>query len=193
MNTMPPPLEPAAQPSSHTIFERLGRSESAAFIEFVEQYGKWVACLVRRSLGPRCQDFEDAMQEAMLALVRAAPRFDPSRGAPTTFIATVVRRHMISRWHKADRRAVFLSHDPTDDREAGSADSTDRHNEHQLHSALRRLQPQERELLELKIVGGKTPAQIAQTTGLALQTVRRRINRALTQLRRDLTQAREAA
>lgn len=228
-----PTTTTALQPSSTSagvpnIFERLSRGEAGAFEDFVEQYGKWVACVVRRSLRWRTGDFDDAMQEAMLALFRAAPSFDRTRGAETTFIATVVRHLMIKLHRKASScpgRVVADSADLAEDENdhgagwtggdwggwcaggswgadavggsrggRGTNGGSSRHDhDHHLHKALRRLQPQERELVELAIVGGKTHAQIAQATGLSRSMIKRTIQGVLTRLRRELTSQKAAA
>lgn len=181
-----------------TILERLSRGEAQAFDDFVAQYGRLVAFHVRRSLGWHASDIDDATQDAMLAVWRAAPQFDRSRGAESTFVGTIVRRLMINRLRKARVRATIcgsalispeLLH-AQPDRAPALVDSEQAH---RLHGALDRLQPQDRELVELAIIGGKTTAQIAEATGLAPNRVARNIRCALARLRKEITARRAAA
>ena len=173
------------------IFERLARGERQAFDDFIQRYGNLVAYLVRRSLGSCREDFDDAMQDAMLALWRAAPHFDRSRGGETTFIGTVVRRLMIDRRRRARVRGVSASLNVT--QLEGTLDAELDERPHYLRSALERLRPDERMLVELAVIGGKTHAQIAQATGVPAKAVKRSIHHALSRLRQDVSLRRAAA
>jgi RNA polymerase sigma-70 factor, ECF subfamily len=165
------------------IFERLARQEAGAFDEFLARYGNLVAFLVRKALGSRTNDFDDAVQDALLALWRAAPRFDRSRGGETTFIGTIVRRLMIDRRRKAKVRAAMnladsaqLAELPHQARgEPGPC----------LHAALKRLRPMERAVVELAVVRGKTHDQIAHALNMPAKAVKHTVHAALTHLRQD--------
>ena len=54
----------------------------------------WAAKYCRRE-----QDFEDAVQAGTIGLLRAAERFDPARGAFSTFASLCIRRELL-RWMK---------------------------------------------------------------------------------------------
>jgi RNA polymerase sigma-70 factor (ECF subfamily) len=185
----------SASLSSTTIFERLSRGEAGAYEDLVERYGKLVTHLLRRGHGWRIAELDDAVQDAMMAIWRAAPNYDCTLGAESTYIGTIVRRLMINRHRRAARSvgqggqrwehgadALELAQvKDTGDAGRGCPDEA-----RQLYGAMDQLKPQDRALFELAVVGGKTQAQIAQSTGLSRKTVRKIMLRVLARLRRDL-------
>lgn len=74
-----------------------------------------VAPLLRREAGRRHRglglELEDAYQSFAAALLRSAPRYDPTVGAATTFATVVVRCEAIRLWHRGERRVEALSLD----------------------------------------------------------------------------------
>src|SRR5690349_4488944 len=177
--------------AASNIFERLSRQEPDAFDDFIEQFGNFVAFAIRKFSGARGEEFDDAMQDSLLALWQAAPHFDPSRGAETTFIGTIVRRLMIDRWRKAAARGPRISIEA--EHPEPEQDSVRHDPNHQILKALSRLGTEERTLVELAVIRGQTHAQIAQATGVARKSVKRIIHRALVRMRNDLSDRRAAA
>jgi RNA polymerase sigma-70 factor (ECF subfamily) len=178
-------------PTAANIFERLSRDEPEAFDDFIEQFGRFVAFAVRKFTRPGSDDFDDAMQDSLLAVWQAAPHFDRSRGAETTFIGTIIRRLMISRWQKASSKGprISLEAQHVEPFETSVHPEVD----HRLMLALDRLDPSQRTLVELAVIRGKTHAQIARATGMSPKEVKYSIRRALNRLRNDLTERRAAA
>jgi RNA polymerase sigma-70 factor (ECF subfamily) len=186
----------SAEPAdgSPTILQRVARGEAGAFDECVAKYGRLMTFLARKSLGPRRQDepdVDDAVQDLLIAIWQAAPRFDPSRGSEQTFIATIARHRLIDRLRKKSCRPHMgaLACDPTDH------DHVDERacNDDLASTVLARIDPAHRHLIQLALVHGKSTSEISRTTGMAHGTVKSAIHRTIVRLRDEFADRSEAA
>jgi RNA polymerase sigma factor (sigma-70 family) len=139
--------------------------------------------LVRRS-----QLAEEVAEEVYFQVWRQAPRFDPERGRPLTWLLGMARSRAID----AIRREARFQHEALDEEAApvsapaaGSGDEllavAQGHAE--LHRALLLLKPQPRQLVALAFFNGLSHEEIASQTCLPLGTVKSQIRRALLTLR----------
>ena len=145
--------------------------------------------LVRRS-----QLAEEVAEDVYYQVWRQAPRFDPERGRPLTWLLGMARSRAID----AIRREARFQHEPLDEDAApvaapaaGSGDEllavAQGHAE--LHRALLLLKPQPRQLVALAFFSGLSHEEIASQTSLPLGTVKSQIRRALITLRDTLGDA----
>ncbi len=176
---------PQITTSAPTILQRLAQGESAAYDELSRQYGRWIRVLVRRFYSPKDSEFDDAMQEAMMAIWQAAAQFDPTRGSEITYISVIVRSRMISKVRKSVQRknTVQFTHAV----EPASVDCQQPDADTDLQQALDRLAPVPRKLIVLAFVEGMSRAEIALTTGLDKRFIKYVIQTTIVRLRRDLT------
>lgn len=139
--------------------------------------------LVRRS-----QLAEEVAEEVFFQVWRQAPRFDPARGRPLTWLLGMARSRAID----AIRREARFQHEALDEESAplstpvaASGDEllavAQGHAE--LHRALLLLKPQPRQLVALAFFNGLSHEEIASQTCLPLGTVKSQIRRALITLR----------
>lgn len=142
--------------------------------------------LVRRS-----QLAEEVAEEVYFQVWRQAPRFDPERGRPLTWLLGMARSRAID----ALRREARFQHEALDEEAAPvpapSAGSGDEllavaQGHAQLHRALLLLKPQPRQLVALAFFNGLSHEEIASQTHLPLGTVKSQIRRALITLRESL-------
>jgi len=130
-------------------------------------------------------DAEDATQEIFVDLWKSMARFDPERGSAMTFVMTLARRRLIDRHRKRSRAPAAQSlADTAEPVSPLSSDSLEIEDEvGRVSSALRELRPNQREVLELSLVHGRSHQQISETTGMALGTVKSHARRGLMRVR----------
>jgi RNA polymerase sigma-70 factor (ECF subfamily) len=143
--------------------------------------------LVRRS-----QLAEEVAEDVYFQVWRQAPRFDPARGRPLTWLLGMARSRAID----AIRREARFQHETLDDDATAPAsapvgESGDEllavaQGHAELHRALLLLKPQPRQLVALAFFNGLSHEEIASQTRLPLGTVKSQIRRALITLREAL-------
>lgn len=139
----------------------------------------------------RTQLAEEVAEEVYFQVWRQAPRFDPGRGRPLTWLLGMARSRAID----AIRREARFQHEALDEEtapvSAPPAESGDEllavaQGHAQLHRALLLLKPQPRQLVALAFFNGLSHEEIASQTCLPLGTVKSQIRRALITLRDTL-------
>lgn len=134
---------------------------------------------------------EEVAEEVYFQVWRQAPRFDPARGRPLTWLLAMARSRAID----AIRREARFQHEALDEEasplHAPAAESGDEllavaQGHAELHRALLLLKPQPRQLVALAFFSGLSHEEIASQTRLPLGTVKSQIRRALATLREAL-------
>jgi RNA polymerase sigma factor (sigma-70 family) len=174
------------------VLPRVAAGDELAVRECVERYGSLIWALARR-WSPDPRDVEDAVQEVFVDLWRSAGRYDATRATEAGWVAMVTRRRLIDRMRRR-QRAVELEplpedFDQADDREI---DLDRQVRVEQAHAVLQALPLNQRTMLELSLLHGRTHDEIARETGTPLGTVKSHIRRGL-QRARDLLQAAPAS
>jgi RNA polymerase sigma-70 factor (ECF subfamily) len=128
---------------------------------------------------------EDAVQETFIRAWRAADRYDPSRGSPRTWLFAILRsvvidqhRRLAARPHETgaaaeDELANLASPDALESAIVGW----------QVEQALRRLSPEHRQVLVELRLRGRAQAELAQSLGVPVGTIKSRVHYALLALR----------
>ena len=127
---------------------------------------------------------EDAVQEAFLTVWRSAPSYHPERGAPSTWILTIVHRRAVDIVRRQQRRRAR----DVEELEEPAGDSTDETalvwaEGARVRRALGQVDPSQRRVLELAYYSGLTLSEIAVELDLPLGTVKSRLHGALSRLR----------
>jgi RNA polymerase sigma-70 factor (ECF subfamily) len=127
---------------------------------------------------------ENAVQDAFLTVWRSAARYRPERGAPGTWILTIVHRRAVDIVRREQRRRT----DPIEAYEQAIGDATAetglaRAEGGRVRRALAQLDLEQRRLLELAYYGGRTQSEIAVELDLPLGTIKSRTFKALSRLR----------
>lgn len=173
---------------TESILHRIAEGDQDAIKECMDRFGGLVWSLARRLAG-NASEAEDAVQEIFIDVWRSAGRFDPAIASETTFVAMIARRRLIDRGRRRARRPEVAAipetiesdgpaFDPAEVEEAAKA----------ALSAMERLRPEQRKVLELSIQFGRSHEQIAGTTGLPLGTVKTHARRGLIRLREILAE-----
>ena len=181
--------------------ERLARllaataaKDQAAFAELYEVtkrklFGIALMVLRRRDLA------EDVMQEAFIRIWRNAASFDPARGMPITWMATIVRNLAID-----VKRSPAA--EPTDDMELAVIPFTGRSaleeleasdNHRRLRDAMKSLDPMKRKLVIAAYINGESREELSARFGAPVNTIKTWLRRAVIDIRAALeeTDARE--
>lgn len=166
------------------LLPRIGGGDQGAVQEFIDRYGPLVWSLVRKSIRDNAQA-EDAVQEIFIALWKAASRYDPGISSEPVFITTIARRRLIDRFRMRMSRPELENLDEIvlAERDGGLARVELADEAQKAAKALRRLKPQQRELIEMWVVNGLTHIEIATSTGIPLGTVKSQIRRGLQRVR----------
>ena len=194
---------PIDSDSDVALVARMAAGDEHALGVLYDRWATTVHTIAYYLLG-QADDAEDAVEETFWQAWREAGRYDPSRGAVSSWLSTIARSRALDRQRARRRRAeepldVVV---PSSDGSGGVAGSgTATANPQQqaeaseraraVASALEKLPPEQREVIELAYFGGLSQSEIAARTSLPLGTVKTRARLALEKLRAPLAQHRE--
>ncbi len=169
---------------AEAILKRVADGDALAVQECLKRYGGLVWSLARKMLR-NSDDAEDAVQEIFVDVWKNAARFDETKSSETTFIAMIARRRLIDKIRYSTRR---ISADSLDDVLLEPFTRADKTLEisieaEQAAEAMRKLRPEQQQVLRLSIVQGMSHQEISQATGMPLGTVKTHARRGLLQVR----------
>lgn len=171
------------------LVRRVAKGDRAAFDELYRRTSPWLAVRLRR----RCADEQvvaEVMQETYLAVWRAASSFAGSAtgGSAVGWLWTIAARRLVDafrrRAHHAQTPTVAL-HDvvaPAAEEEALAGTVGD-----DVGSALRRLSPELRQVLQAMVLDGLSVRETAVLLGVPEGTVKTRARRARIAMREALS------
>ncbi len=169
---------------SQSVLQRIAAGDPSAVDECIDRYRSLIWSLARRSIKNHA-DLEDAVQEILIEIWRNAERFDPALASEATFITMIARRRLIDRQRRQARLPAWeslveeLTGGPG--HEARAVESGEE-SQKALH-AMQFLRPEERLVLEMALLEGRTQQQIATSTNMPLGTVKTHSRRGLKRLR----------
>ncbi|MBS0245455.1 MAG: sigma-70 family RNA polymerase sigma factor [Proteobacteria bacterium] len=158
--------------------------DRAAFAALFEHFAPRIKAYLLRA-GTDGTLADELAQEAMLAIWRKADSFDPARATAATWIFAIARNLRIDRFRK-EWRDVSVGDDMPEivDETAAPDDSlSDAERGARVREALRQLPPEQIKVIELSFFEEQPHAEIAQTLGIPLGTVKSRIRIAMAKLR----------
>jgi RNA polymerase sigma factor (sigma-70 family) len=173
------------------LLSRALAGDARAYEELVRRHQQ-LAFRTAYVLTGSAAEAEEAAQEAFVKAWRALGRFRP--GAPfRPWLLAIVAREAGTRRRSATRRAAWTARAAQDERWVPpSADAPtevavlQRERTATLLAALERLDPRDREVVELRHVLGLSERETAAVLGCRPGTVKSRLSRALERLRIDL-------
>jgi RNA polymerase sigma-70 factor (ECF subfamily) len=161
----------------HQLAARLARGEEAAFAELYDACADRLHRYVAMRLGsPHAAS--DVVQDAFLRAVKSRRRFRSVEN-PIAYMFQIARNEAM----RASKRRPAAERSLGTDEEFTGHDAVSRDDAEIVASALTRLMSDDREIVELKIFGGLTFAEIADVTKMPQATVATRYRRALESLR----------
>ena len=172
-----------------TLLAATAVKDQAAFAELYELtkrklFGVALTILRRRDLA------EDALQEAYIRIWRSADRFEPLRGTPITWMATIVRNVAIDVKRSPAAEAgddTLLTVIPFNGRSAlDELEASD--NYRRLQQAMQALDPMKRKLIVAAYINGESREQLSQRFGAPVNTIKTWLRRAVLDLRAGLAE-----
>ena len=192
------PLSPASTYGSDNVDEdrelvrRMSAGDTQALAQFYERWSRPVLALVVRLVRDP-DDADDVVEDTFYQAWRQASRYEPSRGAVSTWIVTIARSRALDRLRSRRRLREEpltpvtaldeLSDSVSPDPSAGAEEAERRE---RVAEALKELPPEQKEVLELAYFGGLSQTEIAERTGQPLGTVKTRTRLAGQKLRERL-------
>jgi RNA polymerase sigma factor (sigma-70 family) len=176
---------------SGTLLQRIATGDGAAVQECIDRYGGLVWSLARQytagGSGGQAET-EDAVQDIFISIWQNADRFDEAIAAEATFIAMIARRRLIDRRRKQARRRDAANMSENMPEPVAAREERLEMNDDALRAAqaLERLRPEQKQVLELSLMHGRTYEQIAESTRLPIGTVKTHARRGLQRLREVL-------
>jgi RNA polymerase sigma-70 factor (ECF subfamily) len=186
MTTASTEMEPACLDlDDATLLQRIARERSEeAFAIFHARHAAAARALAVRLTGDRAAA-EDAVQESMLRVWRAAGKFRP--GNARAWLLRILAREcwrQRQRQRGGERRALHASQT----REYAAAEVFDRDDlSSSLRSRVSSLPALERSLLNLHFKDGLSQRKISAVLAMPQQTISSRLKNALSQLRKSFT------
>lgn len=173
-------MRPREEISDADLMQRAAHGDRDAFAAIYRRHSATVYRFARLMTGCGAAA-EDIVQEAFLALMRDAARYDPRRASLATYLYGVAR-YQTRRRLRRDRRFVPLAPagaDTTPDGSATVADEMERQDEiARLRRAILSLPSRYRETLVLCELQDLSYEETAAVMGCAIGTVRSRLHRA---------------
>ena len=173
-----------------TLVERARAGDEAALARLVDAYAPSILRFGRKLCRDE-QDAQDVMQQTLLSVVTHIGEF---RGDShfTSWLFAIARSHCIK---QRTRGAAALPREPLD--RAGLAVAAPAHQvpdeaasreqlERALDTAIRALDPDQREVLVLRDVEGLSAVEVGEALGLSVEAVKSRLHRARKALRGQL-------
>ena len=161
------------------------RRERRAFDLFYDRYAQIIFNLCVRILKDEAES-QDVLQEIFLQIWREAERFDASRASVKTWLFTIARSRSLDRY-RSRKTAKSRIEEQEEDQLQRIADKGDLQNasvtQQYVTSALNRLTPEQRVVLELSYYEGLTQEEIAERLQEPLGTIKSRIRASLIKLR----------
>lgn len=174
-----------------------------AFARLYDRHDRAVLVFIRRLLGPALADAaEDLHQEVWIAVSRNAGAFDPSRARFAAWLFTIARRKTFDHFR---RRKVAVMAGPADppfeDAALEVADPMatpleqvqSRETALRIVAAVEALPLEQRGVFVMFADGGLSLDEIAQATGVSVETAKSRLRYARAKLRESLAGMRAAA
>jgi len=183
------PIVPG-EPDDFELMQQIAARDPAAFGKLYDRYSAAIFALGIRMLHERAEA-EDFLTEIFWEIWQKAARYDSSRGSPVTYLFMVARSRAID-WQRsaAPRKAAKANEAASQPASAGKSTEPDpatslldRERHDKVRAAMQRLDPSQREALELSFFDGLTHSEIAERLNKPLGTIKTHIRQALIRLR----------
>src|SRR5215212_7633025 len=181
-------LSTALPLSDLDLLREIAAGSGEALGLFYDRHASLALGLLCRILGDR-NEAEEVLQEAFLQVWRDARRYDPDRSSPRGWLLLIARSRALDR-HRATvarrRREDESAHTAAAVAPLGTRRLEHGESRRRIGSALGRLPPEQRRVIELSFYEGLTQTQIAEALNAPLGTVKSRALMAMRKLRQML-------
>jgi RNA polymerase sigma-70 factor (ECF subfamily) len=187
--TPPTPEEIEATIQEDTaLLQRIADKDSASFQKLYQKYGGLLFTAISQVLNDH-HDSEDVMQEVLVQIWNKAHLYEPRKGKPLTWLATMARNRAIDRIRSKQRRSRLNDDFEVENKsvqpefdDSVSEKLEDKERNQIIHKAVNRLTDDQREAIELAYFGGLTQTEVAERLHEPLGTIKARIRRGVSRL-----------
>jgi RNA polymerase sigma-70 factor, ECF subfamily len=178
----------------HEVVERAKAGDSAAFATLYERFQPEIYRYLARHLGAHRHEAEDLTAEVFLKVFERLQGYE-FRGLPfSAWLFRIARNHLIDHVRARPKRPVGSIEDEPEIAELGAQKTLDRSLDRmELARALRRLTDEQRQVVVLRFLEGRSTAETAAAMGKTEDAVKKLQARGLLHLRRVLEPTRQAA
>jgi RNA polymerase sigma-70 factor (ECF subfamily) len=178
--------EPASREAADdAVAARWAAGDDAALRLAYDQFGTLIFTFCSRALADRGAA-ADCTQETFLSAWQSREGYKPERGSLAAWLMGIARYKVLDAYRAAPRVPVPRDEPAGDDVTAGDPHDEQLADRLLVAHALEALSPRARRVVELAFYSDLTQAEIAETTGLPLGTVKSDLRRGLQRLRADL-------
>lgn len=170
------------------LIQRITERDSAAYHAFYSKYSGLIFASISNVLNDH-HDAEDVMQEVLVQLWNKAHLYEPRKGKPLTWLTTMARNRAIDRIRSKQRRARLNDDFEIENKgvqpefdESGLEILEGKERDSILMRAVSKLNPDQREAIQLAYLTGLTQAEVAERLREPLGTVKARIRRGVNRL-----------
>jgi RNA polymerase sigma-70 factor (ECF subfamily) len=164
---------------------RTGQGDRSAFEQLYRATSAKLFGICLR-IFPERSEAEEALQDAYITIWNKAASFEPGRASPISWLATLTRNRAIDRL-RASGKARFVpveeAAEMTDPAPRADVQLFAASEDAALQGCINGLKPRDAHFIRSAFLGGATYAQLADSEGAPLATVKSRIRRALIKLR----------
>jgi RNA polymerase sigma-70 factor (ECF subfamily) len=175
------------QPPDSELLKAVADGDTVALGELYQRHAPWLSIRLTR----RCNDdsvVADVLQDTFVAVWRGAGSYRGEAEVAGWLWGVAVRR-LVSRLRRRGGRAEVPFEDVPDGLEASVEEQVLQGVEYgDLGSALARLSPEMRAVVQATVLDGLTAREAARLLGIPTNTVKTRLFRAKAQLRRELVE-----
>lgn len=180
------PASSEARERLKSAMARLSGGDRGALEEIYRATSAKLFGICLRILGDE-KEAEDALQDVYINLWRRAGRYDPKKASPIAWLATFARNRAIDRLRTGKVRKGSVSEKEAapiaDSAPLADAMMIDAENDARIHTCIETLDEEPRYAIRSAFFEGRTYAELAESSGTPLGTMKSRIRRALTRLK----------
>ena len=176
--------------NDETVIRAIQSREENAINHVINKYSRLLWTVADAVLGGSAsvQDVEECVADVFIYLWEHPEKYDPRRGTLKNWLALVARSRALDRWRALQRRSTLPLDElpPLADR-MGVADGllTEETNR-TLHEALKRLSPEEQDILTRRYYHEQKPREIALALGISVKQVNNHLYRAKQKLKTEM-------
>lgn len=170
------------------LIRRIAERDSEAYQTFYRKYSGLIFASISNVLNDH-YDTEDVMQEVLVQLWNKAHLYESTKGKPLTWLTTMARNRAIDRIRSKQRRSRLNDDFEQESKgvqpefdDSGHELLVSKERDSILLRAVSKLNPDQRQAIELAYFSGLTQAEVAERLHEPLGTVKARIRRGVNRL-----------
>ena len=166
------------------LLARLDTEPDRAMEALVEQYTALV-CHVAGKYLTDPEDVKECVNDVFTEVYLHRAEYNPAKGSLASWIGAIARNRAISRYRKG-WKDLPLPEDRAEAERSGSDGAAELEQAMEVEQAISQLSDTDQQIIRMKYYGGMSIAEIAETLQIPYETVKKRHQRSIKQLRRLL-------